>query len=130
MLTLLAATEKSQGSSILGILPLLLIPVAMYFLMIRPQRRRQRDQASMQQAIQVGDEVMMTSGVYGFVTQLDDQIAWLEIDDNVQVRIARVAIQRKVDTAVGQTAQPATDSKGRNTPIKTSEIVGADDDVK
>ncbi len=125
---LLAATNQ-QGGSILGLLPLMLIPVAMYFLMIRPQRRRQRDQAAMQSSIQVGDEVMMTSGIYGFVTQFDGEIAWLEIDDNVQIRIAKAAIQRKVDTAVGETAVPAVDSKGRSTPIKASEIVGADADT-
>jgi hypothetical protein len=42
---------------------------------------------------------MTTSGVYGFVTGFDGDIAWLEIDDNVQIRVARAAIQRRVDTA-------------------------------
>ena len=42
---------------------------------------------------------MTTSGVYGFVTRLEGDIAWLEIDDDVQIRIARAAMQRKVDTS-------------------------------
>jgi len=46
VLSILAADETKSGGSILGILPLLLIPVAMYFLMIRPQRRRQYTQHS------------------------------------------------------------------------------------
>lgn len=123
----LLASSDQQGGSILGLLPLLLIPVAMYFLMIKPQRRRQREQAALQSGIAVGDEVMTTSGMYGFVTQLDDQIAWLEIDDNVQIRVARAAIQRKVDTASGETAVPDVDHKGRSTAIKPADIVGADD---
>lgn len=97
VLSILAA-EENKGGSLLGILPLLLIPVAMYFLMIRPQRRRQRESAAMQSSIEVGDEIMTTSGVYGFVTGFEGDVAWLEIDDNVQIRIARAAIQRKVDT--------------------------------
>ena len=79
----------------------------MYFLLIRPQQRRQREPAALQQAIEVGDEVMTTSGLYGFVTGFDGDIAWLEIDDNVQIRVARQAIQRKVDTAKGETAMPS-----------------------
>lgn len=131
VLSLLATTtEKQSVNPLISLLPFLLIGVAMYFLMIRPQRRRQRDQAALQSAISVGDEIMTTSGLYGFVTQIDDQIAWVEIDDNVQIRISRAAIQRRVDTAVGDTAVPATDAKGRATTIKPSEIAGATDDVK
>ncbi|HQV56727.1 MAG TPA: preprotein translocase subunit YajC [Ilumatobacteraceae bacterium] len=99
VLSILAADETKSGGSILGILPLLLIPVAMYFLMIRPQRRRQREAAALQSAIEVGDEIMTTSGIYGFVTGFEGDIAWLEIDDNVQIRISRAAIQRRVDTS-------------------------------
>lgn len=61
---------------------------------------------------------MTTSGVYGFITSFDGDIAWLEIDDNVQIRIARQAIQRKVDTAKGETAVPTDDgSKAKQTKI-------------
>lgn len=117
--SLLAADDSSSGTA--GLIQLaifLLIPVAMYFLLIRPQRRRQREQVALQQAIEIGDEVMTTSGLYGFVTGFEGDIAWLEIDDNVQVRIARQAIQRKVDTAKGETAVPTDDgTKGRRTTL-------------
>lgn len=96
----------------------MLIPVAMYFLLIRPQRRRQREAVSLQQSVEVGDEVMTTSGLYGFVTGFEGDVAWLEIDDNVQIRIARQAIQRKVDTAKGETAVPTDDgTKAKQTKI-------------
>ena len=105
VLSILAASDDSGGGSALGLfVPMLLIGAAMYFLMIRPQRRKMKNQAVLQSSIEVGDEVMTTSGVYGFVTLLDGDIAWLEIDDNVQIRIARQALQRKVDTAQGETA--------------------------
>lgn len=118
-LSLLAASSSSNsGSSFVSLIMILLIPVAMYFLLIRPQRRRQREQVALQKAIEVGDEIMTTSGLYGFVTAFDGDIAWLEIDDNVQIRIARQAIQRKVDTSKGETAVPDDDgSKSRQTKI-------------
>lgn len=101
------STEAAPASSgIFSLVIFLAIPVAMYFLLIRPQRRRQREQVAMQQAVQVGDEVMTTSGMYGFITEFDGDIAWLEVDDDVQIRISRAAIQRKVDTTKGETAVP------------------------
>jgi preprotein translocase subunit YajC len=78
----------------LGIL--LLIPAAMYFLMIRPQRRRQREQAELQRSIAIGDEVVTNSGIFGVITGEDGPNRfWLEIDDDVQIRVARAAIQGK-----------------------------------
>lgn len=120
-ISLLADNHGGSGlASFIIFIPFL---AAIYFLMIRPQRRRQRDAIAMQKSIEVGDEVMTTAGVYGFVTGFDGDVAWLEIDDNVQIRIARQALQRKVDTAVGETAVPtagdlpASGSKSRHTKM-------------
>jgi len=115
-LSLILAAENSNPLPSLIIF--MLIPVAMYFLLIRPQRRRQREAVALQRAIEVGDEVMTTSGVYGFITSFEGDIAWLEIDDNVQIRIAKQSIQRKVDTAKGETAVPTDDgTKAKQTKI-------------
>jgi preprotein translocase subunit YajC len=124
--SILAASDGSSGGGggaiQLGIF--LLIPIAMYFLLIRPQRRRQRDQASMQSSIDVGDEVMTTSGLYGFITGFDGDIVWLEIDDNVQIRVARAAVQRKVDTTAGDSASPTHDDSKRSTQIEPAVNTG------
>lgn len=115
----------SQSSPLPSLVIFMLIPVAMYFLLIRPQRRRQREAVALQSAIEVGDEIMTTSGVYGFVTSFDGDIAWLEVDDNVQIRIARQAIQRKVDTAKGETAVP-TDDGTRAKQTKIDDVITTD----
>ena len=114
LLTILAnADDDGTGGSAaivqLGIL--LLIPLAMYFLMIRPQRKRMREQAALQSALEVGDEVLLTSGMYGFITGFDDEqgIAWVEVDDDVQLRVLRSSITGKVDTS-GGVAAPSKDS--------------------
>ncbi len=89
-------SESGGGGAIIQLGILLLIPFAMYFFMIRPQRRRMREQQELQRSIQVGDEVITTSGVYGVITGEDgDSRFWLEIDDDVQIRIARAAISGK-----------------------------------
>ncbi|HZX55403.1 MAG TPA: preprotein translocase subunit YajC [Ilumatobacteraceae bacterium] len=121
------AAQKSGGSALGLFVPMILIGAAMYFLMIRPQRRKMRAQTELQSSIDVGDEVMTTSGLYGFVTLLENDIAWLEIDDNVQIRIARQALQRKVDTSQGETAVPSDDGSGRNSKIEPTDGSAADE---
>lgn len=129
-LSLLAASDGNSGSALPSIIIFMLIPVAMYFLLVRPQRKRQREAVALQQSVEVGDEVMTTSGLYGFVTGFEGDLAWLEIDDNVQIRIARQAIQRKVDTSKGESAIPSDDgSKSKQTKIDDV-IVSDDDDAK
>jgi preprotein translocase subunit YajC len=98
VLSVLAAEDSSGGggAALIQLLVLLMIPVAMYFLMIRPQRRRMKAQQAMQTSIGLGDEVVTTSGVYGFITGVEDDKFWLEIDDDVQIRIAKAAIQGKI----------------------------------
>jgi preprotein translocase subunit YajC len=104
---------------------LLAIPVVMYFLLIRPQKRRQREQAELMAAIDIGDEVVTTSGIYGFITGKEDDKFWLEIDENVQIRIARAAIQGRVTA----TAEPAVDGgSSSREPIDTAPVDDTDDD--
>lgn len=126
--SVLAAESSSGGAAIAQLAIFGLIGLAMYFLLIRPQRRRQREQVALQKNIEVGDEVMTTAGLYGFVTGFDGDIAWIEIDDNVQIRVARQAIHRKVDTAKGETATPPNDAAlPKNTPID-GDITGSSPD--
>jgi preprotein translocase subunit YajC len=98
-LSILASGDDSSGSPLPSLILLALIPAALYFFMIRPQRRRVRDQQALQRSIGVGDEVVTTSGIFGFITGEDGDKFWLEIDDDVQIRVARAAIQNKVDTS-------------------------------
>jgi preprotein translocase subunit YajC len=111
VLALLAADESNNSSGgLIQIGILLLIPLAMYFLMIRPQRRRMREQQSMQSSLEIGDEVMTSSGIYGFITGFEDDIAWVEIDDDVQVRVSRGALSGKVTSSTSDSTAPASSS--------------------
>jgi preprotein translocase subunit YajC len=112
LLALIANADSSgSGGALFQLLILLLIPFAMYFFLIRPQRRRMREQQELQRSIEVGDEVITTSGFYGTITGEDgDSRFWLEIDDDVQIRIARAAISGRVspDDASGDSAEGDT----------------------
>ena len=103
---------------------LLAIPAVMYFVLIRPQRKRQREQAEIMSAIDIGDEVVTTSGIYGFITGKEDDKFWLEIDENVQIRIAKAAVQGKI----GEPVTPAVESgsKGKE-PVDSAAGDDADD---
>jgi preprotein translocase subunit YajC len=110
------AQDEGAGSPLVSLGILLLIPAAMYFLMIRPQRRRMKEAQTLQRSIAVGDEVITTSGVYGFITGEDGDKFWLEIDDDVQIRIARAAVQARVNTvdADSDTALDVSDDAAKS----------------
>jgi len=105
---LLASSSDGSPNILVSLIPFAVIGFIMYLLLIRPQRKRMREQAALQSAVGVGDEVITTSGLYGFITGEDGpERFWLEIDDDVQIRIARAAVQRKVDTAAEEETDEA-----------------------
>jgi preprotein translocase subunit YajC len=76
-----------------GIFVLILIVFFLiWLLLIRPQRRRQNDQLTMQDSLHVGDEIVTAGGMYGTVTAMDEDEVSMEIADGVVVRIARRAV--------------------------------------
>lgn len=123
--SLLAQDDSSGGSSAASLLILLLIPFAMYFLLIRPQRKRMKDQARMQSSLGLGDEVIMNSGIYGFITGEEADRFWIEIDDDVQIRVAKAAVQSKVNTADDGDEEESVDDDGNGE--ETGGDDGADD---
>jgi len=94
---LVAATDTATKSNpIVSMLPLVLIFAAMYFLLLRPQRKRQKETVKLQSSIAEGDEVIMNSGIYGFVSAVEDDLLWIEIAEKVEVRVTKGSIARKV----------------------------------
>jgi preprotein translocase subunit YajC len=83
---------------IVSLLPLVAIALLFWLLIIRPASKRQKDQARMQSAVSEGEQVMLTSGIYGTVTELNDDRLSVEIAPGVVVRVARGAIGSVVPT--------------------------------
>ncbi|MFL5944185.1 MAG: preprotein translocase subunit YajC [Gaiellaceae bacterium] len=75
-----------------GYIFILVLLVLMWFLLIRPQRRRQLETQRLQDSLAVGKEIVTAGGLYGTVTALEDDEAHVEIADGVEVRVAKRAI--------------------------------------
>jgi preprotein translocase subunit YajC len=88
------AADQGTGGNSFGLIMIVLLIGAMYFLMIRPQSKRRREAMQMQSGLGPGDEVMTGSGLYGTVTELDNDTVTLEISPGVTVKFARAAIGR------------------------------------
>ena len=88
-----AAAKGGSGGSVFFLFIILAL-AAMWLIVIRPQRRKQRIQQTMQSDLAVGDEVLTAGGVYGTVTRIDEENdeVGVEIAPNVEVRLARRAI--------------------------------------
>ena len=97
-----AAAEKKSSNPIVGLLPLVLIFGAMYFLLIRPQRKRQKENSKLQSSIAEGDEVVLNSGIFGWVSSVEEEYLWVEIAEKVEVRVTKGSIARKVSTPASQ----------------------------
>ena len=85
------------GSSVIGLaLPLLMI-VGFYFLLIRPQRSRQRAQKAVLDSLEVGDEVMTSSGIFGTIVEIDEDegVLTVEIAPGTRVRMLRQGISQR-----------------------------------
>ena len=107
------SAENTGGSFVFTLVFFGLIGAAMYFLMIRPQRRRMRQTSDLQRSITEGDEILTTSGMYGFVTALDGDTVWLSIADDVEIRVSRAAIARKIAGEEVADASDTTDGDDR-----------------
>jgi preprotein translocase subunit YajC len=75
-----------------GYIFILVLLVVMWFLLIRPQRRRQVESQRLLQSLEVGKEIVTAGGLYGTITALEDDEARVQIADGVEVRIAKRAI--------------------------------------
>ena len=87
-----AAAGGDVGSSLMSMLPLVLMFVVLYFVMIRPQMKRQKEHRSMIDALAKGDEVATAGGLLGKVTKLGDSHLGVEIADGVEVQLQRNAV--------------------------------------
>lgn len=93
------------------IVPLVLIAGVFWLLILRPARRRQQDAARLQRSLGVGDRVMLTSGVFGTVTGLEDESFQIEVAPGVVLTVHRQAVAKVVEPA-GTVDGPTTGSAG------------------
>ncbi|HDS1041146.1 TPA: preprotein translocase subunit YajC [Stenotrophomonas maltophilia] len=86
------------------LLPIVLIAV-MYFLMIRPQMKRQKEHKAMLEKIKRGDEVLTNGGIAGVVTDIGDNFITIEVADNVRIRVQKGAVGNVLPAGTLKSAQ-------------------------
>lgn len=79
-------------SSLMSMLPLLLMFVVLYFVMIRPQMKKQKEHRAMIDALAKGDEVVTAGGLLGRISKMGDNYVGLDVANNVEIQIQRSAI--------------------------------------
>jgi len=72
--------------------PFILIAVIFYFLLIRPQQKRQKEHAAMVAAVKTGDSVVMNSGIHGIVANVKERTLILKVADNVKIEFEKSAV--------------------------------------
>ena len=87
-----AAGAADTQSQLMGMLPLVLMFVVLYFVMIRPQMKRQKEHRAMIDAIAKGDEVATAGGLLGKITKLSDGYLTMEVASGVEVQLQRSAV--------------------------------------
>jgi preprotein translocase subunit YajC len=86
------ATGGDIQSSLMSMLPLVLMFVVLYFVMIRPQMRRQKEHRTMIEALAKGDEIATAGGLLGRVTRLGDVYIAVEVANGIEIQLQRSAV--------------------------------------
>jgi preprotein translocase subunit YajC len=105
---------SSSGSSFFFII--IIAFLVLWLVVIRPQKKRQNQQRNLLSELRVGDEVLTAGGIYGTVSQLDDDAVMVQIAPQTQVRVARRAIagitsDPSEDDEPGEHSEPADDGQ-------------------
>ncbi|WP_296491583.1 preprotein translocase subunit YajC [Rhodoferax sp.] len=87
-----AASGGDVQSSLMGMLPLVLMFVVLYFVMIRPQMKKAKEHKAMIEALSKGDEVATAGGILGKVTKLGDSFIDIEVANGIEVHLQRSAV--------------------------------------
>jgi len=91
--TILAADPATGASPFGGIMiPMMLMLVMMYFVMIRPQQKKQKEQASMIDNLKIGDEIITSGGIHGIVSNKSDRTVTVKVQDGVKIKFEKASV--------------------------------------
>lgn len=96
-----AAPAGGAANPIASFIPIILIFVIMYFVLFRPQMRRQKEQTRLVSALKTGDRVVTASGIHGMITNVKDTTVTVKVADNVKIEMEKTAVTNVVKTVEG-----------------------------
>lgn len=89
---LIAGSGTPQGGGIGSLLPLLAVIVIFYFFMIRPQMKKQKEIKAFRENLQKGDKVLTVGGIYGKISEINDNTCLLEVADGVRIKVDKAGL--------------------------------------
>ena len=98
-------------------LPLILFFGLMYFLMIRPQQKKARAQQNLIASVQAGDEVRLHSGLFGVINEVEGDVIWLEVAENIELKVLRSAVEHRFNEPVVEEAEEEAVEEADEGPI-------------
>ena len=87
-----APSPAGAGSGLISMLPFVFIFVIMYYVMLRPQMRRQKEQARLVASLKTGDRVVTASGIHGLISNVKDKTVIVKVADNVKLEMEKTAV--------------------------------------
>lgn len=100
---LLEAAAGNAGSGYAQILMIVALIAIFYFLMIRPQNKKQKEIRKFREALQTGDKVITAGGIYGKIKDIKDNVVLLEVAEGVRIRIDKGSVYPSAADAASQT---------------------------
>jgi len=91
---------QAQGNPLTQMIPFVLIIIVFWVFFIRPQNKKQKEQASFTDEVQKGDNVVTASGILGKINKIDDNIITLEVGSKTYIQVTRNAISKEMTEAV------------------------------
>ena len=82
---------------------------ALYYLLLRPQQKREKARRELVRSLQAGDEVVTNAGIHGVVAEVEDAVVWLEVAPDVELKVSRDAIAGRVPGTSESDADEADD---------------------
>ena len=79
----------------MSFVPLILIFLLMYMFLIRPQQKRVKAQQELVRSVQSGDAVRLSSGIHGVVNEVENDVVWLEVAKDLELKVLRTAIEHR-----------------------------------
>jgi preprotein translocase subunit YajC len=91
--------QSASGGGLQQLLPIALLFVGMWFLVIAPQRKRQKAHDAMLAALKTGDEIITTGGIYGTITNVKDDRFVVRIADGIKVELGKSFVANKINSS-------------------------------
>lgn len=88
-----AQAGGQQSDPIMSFLPLIFLIIVFYFLLIRPQQKRQKEHKQMTEALSKGDEAVTRGGIAGKITKVGENFLEMEVAENTVIKVQRAAIE-------------------------------------